>query len=300
MAYLREAYDKYPERRPSLAMGLAQDPADRNWDYLVRSIPILQGEPAREVLVKLTEVPFAPEGPEHLREVILAGLRLKNEGGMMADKLLRHWTQTAPLNVGNTWDTALPAWQSWFDETFPERPIAQLPKEAKDSRWTYDELVAFVESSDGANGSVENGEAIFKKAQCAQCHVFNNTGENLGPELTGLQKRFQLREVLESIVFPSQVISDQYASKTIATLDGKMLSGLVLDEPDRVVVLESNGSQTAVSKSQIDEVLPNKASSMPEGLLNQLTLQEIADLMAYLVSSESSDVATVPMERIAR
>ena len=291
MAYLREAYDQYPERRPSIAMGLAQEPNDRNWDYLVRSIPFLEDEPAREVLTKLVEVPFAPEEPEHLRQVILAGLRLQQDGGMLADKLLRHWTQTAPSSAGNTWDTALPAWQLWFDQAFPERPLADLPQQADDSRWTYDELVAFVESPAGQNGSALNGEAVFEKAQCAKCHAFNNQGENLGPDLTGLQNRFQLREILESIVFPSQVISDQYASKTIITAKGKSISGLVIDQEDRWLVLESNGNQTAIAKSDVDEIEPNKASSMPAGLMDDLTLDEIADLFAFLTSATNDGLA---------
>ena len=300
MAYLREAYDQYPERRPSIAMGLAQEPNDRNWDYLVRSIPFLEDEPAREVLTKLAEVPYAPEEPEHLRQVILAGLRLKADGGMLADKLLRHWTQTAPSSAGNTWDTALPAWQSWFDQAFPERPVADLPQQANDSRWTYDELVAFIESSDGQNGSALNGEAVFEKAQCAKCHAFNSLGENLGPDLTGLQNRFQLREILESIVYPSQVISDQYASKTIITTNGKSRSGLVIDQEDRWLILESNGNQSVVDKSDVDEIEPNKASSMPSGLLNDLSLEEIADLFAFLTSAKKDGLAEADSETTSR
>jgi putative heme-binding domain-containing protein len=296
MAYLRETYDQYPERRPSVTMGLAQDPNGRNWDYLVRSVQFLEGEPAREVMQKLTKVEFAPEEPELLRQVILAGLRLKEDGGMLADKLLRHWTQESPKLAGNTWDTALPAWQTWFDETFPERPVADLPQASKTSVWTFDELATFIESPEGTHGSALNGEAVYKSAQCAQCHVFQDTGENLGPELTGLQKRFQRREILESIVYPSQVISDQYASKTVVTNAGKSLSGLVLDDQDRVLVLESSGSQTSILKSEIEEIRPNKASAMPEGLLNSLTLEEIADLFAYLVSADANPIATAPIE----
>ena len=63
MAYLREIYDRDPERRQAIAMGLAQQPAGRNWDYLVRSLPILEGVSAVEVLMKLQTVSYAPNRP---------------------------------------------------------------------------------------------------------------------------------------------------------------------------------------------------------------------------------------------
>ena len=123
---------------------------------------------------------------------------------------------------------------------------------------------------------------MFEKAQCIKCHRYGNRGEGIGPDLSNVSRRFQRKEILESVVFPSQVISDQYAAKTILTTDGKTYSGLVAPAGDGVVVLQSNGEKARIPQNEIDEIAPSKKSAMPDGLFNTLTLSEIADLLAYL------------------
>lgn len=84
------------------------------------------------------------------------------------------------------------------------------------------------------------------------------------------------------MIFPSQVISDQFAAKTVVTTDGKSYTGLVGPTGDGVVVLQPNADKVAVAKAEIEEIVPSKKSAMPEGLFNTLSLEEIADLFAYL------------------
>lgn len=295
MGYLREIYDRDPERRKIVAMGLAQKPDGRNWDYLVRSIPILDGEPAREALAKLTDVGFAPEQPEHIRQVILCGLRLKENGGMLAAKLLEHWMGITPPGAGQQWDTALAAWQRWYDATYPAQPSANLPKESGQNTYTYDDLLTFLDSAQGKSGSAQRGADVFRAAQCANCHRFGAEGSDNGPDLTTIAKRFQKREVLESIVHPSQVISDQYATRTVLTEDGGTYAGVVMPgEEHELNLLQSDGKILRLERSNVEEILPNRVSSMPEGLLNSLTLDQIADLFAYLMATPDLEVATRP------
>ncbi len=292
MGYLREIYDRDPERREVVAMGLAQKPGGRNWDYLVRSIPILDGEPAQETLIKLTEVDFAPESPEHIRQVILCGLRLKENGGMLAAKLLEHWMGDTPPGAGQQWDTALAAWQRWYDTTYPSQPAPNLPHETGQNTYTYDDLLTFLDSAQGKSGAIDRGATVFKTAQCANCHRFGSLGSDNGPDLTTIAKRFQKREVLESIVHPSQVISDQYATRTVLTEDGGTYAGVVMPGGvDELHLLQSDGTILRLEESNVEEILPNRISSMPEGLLNSLTLDQIADLFAYLMDTPELEVA---------
>ncbi len=296
MAYLREVYDRDPERRQAIAMGLAQQPAGRNWDYLVRSIPMLEGDPALEVLEKLRTVNFAPEEPEHLRQAILCGLRLKDQGAEPACRLLQHWVGTTPPTVGETWDSQLQAWQDWYVRTYPNLPQATLPIETGSNTWTYDDLATFLGSSEGQNGDPQRGAAVYVKAQCASCHIHGQHGTDLGPDLTTISRRFQVREILESIIYPSQVIPDQYASSTVILADGQQIQGLVVERPDKKVhVVPAAGEPRILAADDIDEILPNSSSSMPEGLLNELQLQEIADLFAFLLADTSpANVAEQP------
>jgi putative heme-binding domain-containing protein len=285
MAYLREIYDRDPERRQAIAMGLAQQPDGRNWDYLVRSIPILEGASALEVLRKLRTVSYTPDSAEHLRQIIVCGLRLQGNGGNEAAALLEHWTGEKPTVYGDTWSEQLTGWQRWFKKSYPYSPDPVVPVQNGYDKWTYDELLSFLDSDQGRHGSSVAGAAVFHEAQCSKCHRFGKVGANFGPDLTSVSRHFQRREVLESIIHPSQVISDQYRSHSIATSNGRTISGLLTPAPDgHVVVMQSNGETVTAKEADIEELTPTNVSSMPAGLLNDLTLQEIADLFAFLMN----------------
>jgi len=123
---------------------------------------------------------------------------------------------------------------------------------------------------------------VFEKSQCVKCHRYGTRGEGIGPDLSNVSSRFQRKEILESVIFPSQVISDQFAAKTVVTKDGKTYTGLVGPTGDGVVVLQASAEKVALAQTDIEEIVPSKTSAMPDGLFNTLTLAEIADLFAYL------------------
>ncbi len=130
---------------------------------------------------------------------------------------------------------------------------------------------------------MESGAAIFTKAQCVNCHRYGERGDSVGPDLTTVRNRFQKKEILESILYPSLVISDQYISKTIMTTDGRSITGLAAPQSDgSMVVMQSNGQKITIEKDKIDQIVPSKVSAMPEGLLNTLSLEDIANLFAFL------------------
>ena len=113
---------------------------------------------------------------------------------------------------------------------------------------------------------------------------FGKEGEGLGPDLTTLSKRFKRFDVLESIYYPSKVISDQYRSTTIVTVRGQRIDGLAAVQGDAVTVLQADGTKVTLRKKDIDQQFSSLVSVMPEKLLDLLTKQEIADLFAYLES----------------
>lgn len=291
--YLREIYEKFPDRRGHIAMALTQNPDNENWAILVQSLPVLDGAFAQQVLVTLARIDRMPDKPEPYRQVILRGLKLGENGAVPAIKLLEKWTGKQFGGPDDKWDAKLAAWQNWFSSTYPNEPEAKLPVESAENKWTYDELLTYLTSAEGSRGKVDAGAAIFAKANCINCHRYGDRGEGIGPDLTTVSRRFQKKEILESILFPSQVISDQYASKTVITTDGRSINGLVAPQPDgSIIVLQSNGQKAAIAKSEIDQLLPSKISAMPEGLLNPLSLEEIADLFAYLNQSPGSSLTS--------
>lgn len=295
LAYLRRQFDSTPDRREDLAMGLAQSPDGDNWAVLVRSLPVVEGVAAQEVLAKLATVDQSPETAEPLRQAILLGLKLGETGAPLALKLLEKWTDENPAEPDQSWRPALAAWQEWFEEKYPDEPAPRLPEETADAGWSYAELVGYITSGDGVTGDVARGAATFQKAQCAKCHRHGTRGEAIGPDLSTVGQRFQRKEILESIVFPSHVISDQYASKSVVTNDGLIYTGLVAPSgDDAVTILQASGEKVAISRDDIAETRPSRKSAMPEGLLNQLTLEEVADLLAYLSQPAKTATATAP------
>jgi putative heme-binding domain-containing protein len=113
----------------------------------------------------------------------------------------------------------------------------------------------------------------------------------VGPELTAIARRFTRREVLESILFPAHVVSDQYMSKKVLTLDGKIYVGLVSSDGGYLSIRDSKNNVTEIDETTVDQVLPNNSSIMPSGLLDSLTLREISDLLAYMGVIPSVEVA---------
>ncbi len=288
MEYLREAFAVQPERRMLLAMGLAQSPDGENWPVLVSSFSVLEGAAAVEVVVKLKEVDRAPNKPETLRQAILLALRTGEEGAPHVIALLEKWTGQQQGNPEDAWEASLEAWQQWFASNYPDLPPATLPKQPEGSRWTEVVLLDFLASVEGHDGESRRGAQVFEKAQCIKCHRCGGKGEGIGPDLSNVMRRFQTKEVVQSVLYPSQVISDQYASKTIITDDGRSYSGILGPAGgDLVIVLQANGEKITLEKDTIEEIAPSSKSAMPEKLFENLSLEEIADLFAFLRTGET-------------
>jgi putative heme-binding domain-containing protein len=283
--YLRQLWRTDPERRPAVAMGLAQWPNEENWEYLVRSLPFLDGDAAREVLVKLRSVRLAPEEAEYFRHVILRGLRLEAKGAEEAVALLEFWTSEEPAASGTDWQAKLAAWQQWYAQKWPDEPEAVLPESRERSKWKLGEVLRHLSSTEMTRGAAVRGAKIFEKAQCAVCHRFGDTGDPAGQDLTSIARQRMRKEILESILYPSAFVREEYAGKTIITMDGRQYAGSVVsDTSGGAIIRQADGQQVIIGKEDIEEILPHRASDMPAGLLDGLSLQELTDLFAFLGS----------------
>jgi putative heme-binding domain-containing protein len=289
-AYLRELFHTQPERRGPIAMSLTQNPEGDNWDILVESLATIEPAPGRAVMATLTKINRRPETAEPFRDVILQAQRLRDSGGEAAIRLLEHWAGENSAGRLASLDAQIASWQDWYTERFPDSPPAVLPKETEQDKWAYDELLSFLESDASQSGDSAKGSIIFREALCSSCHRFNNYGEAMGPDLTTVSRRFHRREILESVLFPSHDISDQYAS-TVVVANGGVYVGVVSEEKDAVVILTAAGEKIRIDREDVEEMRKSDTSSMPAGLLNPLSLKDIADLFAYLMESEPTHTA---------
>ena len=124
------------------------------------------------------------------------------------------------------------------------------------------------------------------------CHRFGSEGGSVGPDLTAVSSRFKRHDILESILLPSKVISEQYMNQIVRTKGGDVIEGRVLEETDSKLVIQPNPlkpDKITVEKSEVKSRGPSKLSPMPEGLVNTFTKEEIFDLIAYLESAGKRD-----------
>ncbi len=136
---------------------------------------------------------------------------------------------------------------------------------------------------EGDKGNATRGKLVFKE-QCAVCHKLFGEGETIGPDLTGVE-RGNLDFLLTSLVDPSSLVRKEYQSQTIALRDGRVLTGLVVDENDRLITLvDSNRQKTLIPRENVEAVKASDMSLMPEGQLDKLTEPQIRDLFKYLQS----------------
>lgn len=290
--YLRELWREEPQRRSMVSVALAQNPEGDNWDYLVRSLNVVDDDAAREVVIALLKVNVATDDPLALRHLILLGLRNQEDNHSPDNvvKLLRHWTgkQHAPS------DDVMKPWQDWYAKIYPDSPPAKLPPR-DESTWDFDELVSYLKSPEGRSGDPTRGRSLFLAANCAQCHRTGAVGESIGPDLTGLASRFTKREIVESILYPNHVVSDQFASKRVVTLDGKVYIGLVTEQADgTLLVRDSRNDATVVPIAEVDQILPETKSIMPSGLIDALNERDVSDLMSFIGVLPAAEIATRP------
>jgi putative membrane-bound dehydrogenase-like protein len=137
---------------------------------------------------------------------------------------------------------------------------------------------------EGDKGNAASGRVVFKDV-CSVCHRLFDEGEKIGPELTQ-SERGNLDFLLTSLVDPSAMIRKEYQARTIATTDGRVLNGLVLDENDRTITLiDSKRQKIVIPVAEIEASKPSDVSLMPEGLLDPLKEEQIRDLFRYIQSS---------------
>ncbi len=170
----------------------------------------------------------------------------------------------------------------------PYKP-KELPKPVGPGRdWKTDELVAFAEPKLLKGRDFKNGQKMYSAARCVVCHRFDGDGGSTGPDLSQAAGRFSLKDLTESIVEPSKVISDQYKAATVRTAQGKTLTGRIVSETkDAILILtdpEDSSKVVEIKKSDVESSKPSPVSIMPEGLLKGLNEKEVLDLLAYLLS----------------
>lgn len=135
-----------------------------------------------------------------------------------------------------------------------------------------------------AKGDPVRGEAIFRRKDlnCMKCHSINRAGGQVGPELSAVGGSSPVDYVVNSILNPDLAVKEQYVTRIFALVNGKVLTGVVIDRDDvRVNIRDGNGNTVKIPTADIDEELQGK-SLMPQGLTKFLTRDELLDLAKFV------------------
>lgn len=160
-----------------------------------------------------------------------------------------------------------------------------VPPRGPGRQWTRDDVLTTV-GQRLSQRNYDRGRELYFAAACGKCHRFNGEGGTIGPDLSTVGKKFPLPDLIESIVEPSKVISNQYASHQMQTVDGKVLQGRIVEINDCYYIFspDADAPPQVISKDNVEQIQLSPLSQMPVGLLDRLNSDEMKDLLAYLLS----------------
>lgn len=136
------------------------------------------------------------------------------------------------------------------------------------------------------DGDPKRGHGLFTK-YCSTCHQLFGEGKKLGPDLTTANRK-DLNYLLESIINPNAFIRKEFVSSVVITTDGRVLTGIVVeDAPDQLVLADNKNKRSIIRREDIEEIHNASTSLMPEDVLKPLKDQELRDLFSYLQSENA-------------
>ena len=136
-----------------------------------------------------------------------------------------------------------------------------------------------------AKGNVARGKTLFTSQACVSCHTTADGQTPKGPHLVDIGKRYKKAELIESILKPSAKIAQGFDTYVFVLKNGKAMTGFVTSESAGEVELRQiNGISSTIKKSEVGVRRKSPGSVMPVGLVNSLTPEQLADLIAYLQS----------------
>lgn len=171
-------------------------------------------------------------------------------------------------------------------EPMKQEPIVIVEIDPTDSSLVGNmSIEKVVEQLADARGTADQGKTLFQTQACVACHTFADGQPPKGPHLVDIGKRYSRKELIESILKPSAKLAQGFDSWQFLTADGEVITGFVVTESaDKVVLRDSQGIMHELTQADIEERKKQEKSMMPEGLVGNLKLEQLADLLAYLES----------------
>jgi putative heme-binding domain-containing protein len=262
------------------------------------------------LLLRRTD-PGLPVGDRGAAAGVLAGARLderqlmrlaeamKAVGPMEMNRLLDAFSGVTNEAVGLAWVGALRESRARFGlrtDLFQQR-LAQFPESVQEAgeellvelnvnaEEQNERLARLLEELSGMGSDVRRGQAVFnsERTACATCHAIGYLGGKVGPDLTSIGQIRTERDLLEALMYPSASFVRSYEPVIVTMKDGEEHSGVLAMETAAEMVLNVGAdARMRLAKAEVAEVRPGSVSVMPSGLDEQLSKQDLADLLAFL------------------
>lgn len=269
----------------------------------IRSLGLLTFEEAKPLLVPLLDG-RQPQAVQQAAVSTLSGFREPQ----VAELLLAHWSSFSPRLRNAAADAlfARPERQKSLLQAVAQKRVRvtdldparmQLLAASPDEAIRKEAKRLFADANAGRradvvkayrdvlklSGRAENGRQKFRKV-CAACHKLEGVGHEIGYNLATLQNR-GAETILLNLLDPNREVNPQYVNYLVVTADGRQLTGMIASETATSITLKRAENATdTVLRQDIDELQSTGLSIMPEGLEKQLSKQDMADLIAYLLS----------------
>jgi putative membrane-bound dehydrogenase-like protein len=137
----------------------------------------------------------------------------------------------------------------------------------------------------GMKGDAGRGREVYfrSKADCARCHRLKGEGGEIGPDLSTIGTKMGKDGLLASILRPSDAIQAEFVQWIVKTASKGIVSGILMeDTAERMVLKDGEGRRIEIPVADVEARRKSEVSPMPDTLVNELTRQDLADLLEFL------------------
>lgn len=216
--------------------------------------------------------------PEPLRGSVAAALARTAERAL----LLLAAIEDGKVSRGMVGQATLDAVERFPDDAVQQRAVAVLGATAAADRTPL--VNAYRASLPSKPGDPQAGRLVFRR-HCVSCHRVENAGHELGPSLAAMQSR-GAEAMLVGILDPDREVLPAFTGRTAVRSDGRVVTGLLVAESAASLTLRAaEGIEHVIARDEIDELIDTGRSLMPKGFERSIEPDEMADLLAYLLSA---------------
>ena len=130
-------------------------------------------------------------------------------------------------------------------------------------------------------GDPQRGALVFERT-CSKCHRIGSVGQSVGPDISDTRAR-AADALLYDILDPNRRVDPQFSEYVIVTTDGRLLNGLLVSEtPQTITLRQAEGRESSLNRSDVEELRATNRSLMPEGIEKDVTITQMADILAFL------------------